>query len=120
MAGSCTCPCNFHNTKTVERNSKRKINEIGEQKREYLDHIDDNRTNSEELASVLRRSSRGNIVYSLCFVCEKDKLHHSKYGLAKHENLIRCGKLRLKKVFNANENTSDKTKILLSSTGFAN
>ena len=63
MAGSCTCRYNFHNTKTVERNSKRKINEIGEQNREYLDHIDDNRTNSEELASVLRRSSRGNIVY---------------------------------------------------------
>ena len=63
MPGSCTCRCNFHNTKTLERNSKRKINEIDEQNREDLDHIDDNRTNSEELASVLRRSSRGNIVY---------------------------------------------------------
>ena len=63
MPGSCTCRCNFHNTKTLERNSKRKINEIDEQNREDLGHIDDNRTNSEELASVLRRSSRGNIVY---------------------------------------------------------
>ena len=115
MAGSCICRCNFHNTKTLERNSKRKINEIDEQNREDLDHIDDNRTNSEELVSVLRRSSRGNKVYSLCFVCEKDKLHHSKYGLAKHENLIRCelssGEVSLKRVMMGNLESDESSLV---------
>ena len=85
-----TCRRNFHNTKKLETNSKRKINEIDEQNSEDIDHIDDNRTNSKESASVLRRSSRGNIAYSACFICEKDKLHYSKYGSRKDENLIRC------------------------------
>ena len=53
------------------------------------DHIDDDRTNSGESASVLRRNSRGNIVNSASFACEKDKLHYSKYGSTKHENMIR-------------------------------
>ena len=43
-----TCRRNFHNTKKLETNSKRKINEIDEQNSE------DDRTNSEESASVLR------------------------------------------------------------------
>ena len=65
-----TCRRNFHNTKKLETNSKRKINEI------YSEYIDDDRNNSEESASFVRRS-RGNIAYSACFVCEKDKLHYS-------------------------------------------
>ena len=84
-----TCRLNFHNRKKLETNSKRKINELDEQNSEYIDHIDDEKTNSEESASVSRRSSRENIPYSACFVCEKDKLHYSKYGSTKHENLIR-------------------------------
>ena len=48
------------------------------------------RTNSEESESVLRQSSRENTAYSACFVCEKGKLHYSKYGSSKHENLVRC------------------------------
>ena len=39
----------------------------------------DDRTNSDESNSILRQGSRGNIIYSACFVCEKDKLHYSKY-----------------------------------------
>ena len=69
-----TCRRNLHNTKKLETNSKRKINEIYS---EYIDDDDDDRNNSEESASFVRRSSRGNIAYSACFVCEKDKLHYS-------------------------------------------
>ena len=72
-----TCRHNFHNTMKLETNSKRKINKIDVQNSEDVDHIDDDRTNSEESTSVLRQTSRGNIVYSACFVCEKDKLHYS-------------------------------------------
>ena len=57
-----TCHCNFHNTKKLKTNSKRKINEIDEQ----------------------------NIAYSAYFVCEKDELHFCKYSSTKHEDLIRC------------------------------
>ena len=63
------CHCNFHNTKKLKTNSKRKINEIDEQNSEDVDHIDGDRTRSEESKSVLRRSSRGNIAYSAYFVC---------------------------------------------------
>ena len=40
-----TCCCNFHTTKKLEANSKTKANEMYEQNRENIDHIDDNRTN---------------------------------------------------------------------------
>ena len=72
-----TCHRNFHNTKKLETNSKQKTSEIDEQNSKDIDHIDDDRTNSEESVPVLRRNSRGNIAYSACFVCEKDKLHYS-------------------------------------------
>ena len=74
----------------LETNSKQKINETDKQNSEDVDHINGDRANSEESASVLRQSSRENIVYSVCFLCEKDKLHCSKYGSTKHKNLIRC------------------------------
>ena len=56
-----TCRHNFYNTKKLQTNSKRKINEIDEQNSEDVDHNDDDKANSEESTSVLRRSSRGNI-----------------------------------------------------------
>ena len=65
------------------------MNEIDEQNSKDFDHIDDGRTNSEESASVLRRSSRENIANSVCFVCEIDNLHYSKCSSTKHQNLIR-------------------------------
>ena len=55
------CRWNFHITKKLETNSKKKKIEIDEQNSEDIDHIGDNKTNSEEYASVLRQSSRGNI-----------------------------------------------------------
>ena len=54
MLAHATCRRNFHNTKNLERNSKLKINEIDEQNSEDVDHIDGERTNSEESASVLK------------------------------------------------------------------
>ena len=46
--------------KTWNKFKKKKI-EIDEQNSEDIDHIGDDKTNSEEYASVLRQSSRGNI-----------------------------------------------------------
>ena len=93
--------CNFQNTKKLETNSKRKINETYEQNSKDVDHIDDDGTNSEESTPVLWRNNRGNIVYSACLVCEKDKLRYSKYSSTKHENLIKyevsSGEVNLKK-----------------------
>ena len=80
-----------------------------------MDHIDDDRTKSEELASVLRQSSRGNIVYSACFVCEKDKLHYCKCGSTKHENLTRCelssGEVSLKRAMMNNLESDDPSLV---------
>ena len=45
-----TCRRSFHNTKKLEINSKREINEIDEQNSKDIDHIDDERTSSEESA----------------------------------------------------------------------
>ena len=65
--------------------------------------------------SVLRRSSRRNIAYSACFVCEKDKLHYSKYGSAKQENLIRCelssGEVSLKMAMMYNLESDDSSLV---------
>ena len=72
MLAHATCRRNFHNTKNLERNSKRKINEIDEQNSEDVDHIDGERTNSEESASVLKCRNREHIAHSPCFVCKKD------------------------------------------------
>ena len=47
------------NLKQIQK-KKKKI-EIDEQNSEDIDHIGDDKTNSEEYASVLRQSSRGNI-----------------------------------------------------------
>ena len=55
-----------------------------------MHYIDDDWRNSKKLVSHLRQSGRGKIIYSTCFLCKKDKLHYSKYGSTKHENLIRC------------------------------
>ena len=84
------CRRNFHNKKKLETNSKRKLNEIDEQNSKDVDHIDDDRTNSEESTSVLRRINKENIACSAGFVCEKDKVHYYKYGSTEHENLMRC------------------------------
>ena len=51
--------CNFQNTKKLETNSKRKINETYEQNSKDVDHIDNDGTNSEESVSVLWRSNIG-------------------------------------------------------------
>ena len=85
-----TCHRNFHNTKKLETNSKQKTSEIDEQNSKDIDHIDDDRTNSEKSLSALTWSSGANIVYQVCFIFEKDELHYSQYGSLKHENLIRC------------------------------
>ena len=68
-------------------NSKQKIHQINEQNIEDIDHIDDNRANSEESVSVLRWSSGANIDHSVYLVFEKDKLNYSQYISLKHENL---------------------------------
>ena len=49
-----TCCRNFHSTKKLETNSKQKVHQIDEQNIEDIDHIDDDRANSEESVSVLR------------------------------------------------------------------
>ena len=48
-----TCHRNFHNTKKLETNSKQKTSEIDEQNSKDIDHIDDDRTNSEKSLSAL-------------------------------------------------------------------
>ena len=55
-----------------------------------MHYIDDDWRNSKKLVSHLRQSGRGKIIYSTCFLYKKDKLHYSKYGSTKYENLIRC------------------------------
>ena len=47
--------------KNLKQIQKKKKIEIDEQNSEDIDHIGDDKTNSEEYASVLRQSSRGNI-----------------------------------------------------------
>ena len=85
-----TCCRNFHSTKKLETNSKQKVHQIDEQNIEDIDHIDDDRANSEESVSVLRWSSGANIDHSVYLVFEKDKLNYSQYISLKHENLILC------------------------------
>ena len=85
-----TCCRNFHSTKKLEINSKQKVHQIDEQNIEDIDHIDDDRANSEESVSVLRWSSGANIDHSVYLVFEKDKLNYSQYISLKHENLILC------------------------------
>ena len=79
---------NFHNTKNFETNSKQQKNEIDEQTSECIVHIDDNRPNPEESASILRWSKY--CLPSLPWSLKKNELHYSQYGSLKHETLIRC------------------------------
>ena len=63
-----------------QRNLKQIQNEKGmTQQISGVNHIDDDRVSPEKSVSVLRRSSTRNIVFSACFIFEKEKLH-SKYG----------------------------------------